>query len=194
MSALHRFSKESGLGPTHLAAALGGGAALAVAGGLFQPQAPLAACFALGAITAAIAWEDWRALRVPDLLNLLLFLCGIAVALDAEGLGRPGGLAGRILVDVAICAGSLWLVRAGYRRLTWRDGLGLGDVKFAAAAAPWIGWPLFPSLILIASLLALTFVSTATLLSGGQRRDPRIPFAAFLAPALAVVWLVLLPR
>lgn len=180
------FTGRSGFGPTHFAVALGGGAALAAAGVLFQSSAPIAASFTLGAITAAIAWEDWRALRVPDVLNLILLAAGIAVAVDAEGPSRA--LAFRILLDAAICGGALWLVRIGYRRLAGRHGLGLGDVKFAAAAAPWIGWGLFPTLVLIASLAALAFVGAATL-SGGWRRGRRIAFATFLAAALAIVWL-----
>lgn len=194
MSLFSRFPKGNGLGPTHVAAALGGGAGLALTGGIFRPEAPLAACFALGATAAAIAWEDWRALRVPDVLNLLLLIFGIAAAFHAQGSDRIAAFAGCILIDILVCAGSLWLVRAGYRRLARRDGLGLGDVKFAGAAAPWIGWQFFPSVILIASLSALAFLGMAMLLNGTERRDPRIPFASFLAPALAAVWLVLLPH
>lgn len=188
--AFRRFLGENGLGSGHLVAALFGAVAVVAAGALLRPFAPPAACFVLGALTAAIAFEDWRALRVPDLLNLLLLVSGVVVAFEAEGWGEPARLMARILLDVVVCGGALWLVRTAYRRLTGRDGLGLGDIKFAAAAAPWIGWTAFPYLVLIASLFALGFVAAAAALRGGWPSDRRLPFASFLAPSLALAWLV----
>jgi leader peptidase (prepilin peptidase)/N-methyltransferase len=75
-----------------------------------------------------------------------------------------------------------------YKRLRKRDGLGGGDWKLFAAGGAWLGWQLLPQLLLVAALGGL---AAALVL---HRRKPeflaqRLPFGAFLAPALWLLYL-----
>ena len=81
-------------------------------------------------------------------------------------------------------------LRELYWRLRGRDGLGLGDVKFAAAAGVWLDWPAMPVAIEIAALAALALYVLGHVL--GRRRiqaTTRLPFGLFLAPAIWLAWL-----
>ncbi|MCP3731142.1 hypothetical protein M9978_11955 [Sphingomonas sp. MG17] len=73
-------------------------------------------------------------------------------------------------------------------KLLKRHGtLGLGDVKFLAAASIWVGFVGATLLFVLASLLALGF----TLASAPWRKldfKAAIPFAPFLAVSLALVF------
>jgi leader peptidase (prepilin peptidase)/N-methyltransferase len=67
--------------------------------------------------------------------------------------------------------------------------MGLGDAKLLAAAGAWVSWSGLPSVVLVASLLALTVVLVQSLLR--KRLDPQqhVPFGAFLSAGLWIVWL-----
>ena len=83
----------------------------------------------------------------------------------------------------------LWLVREAYARLRRREGLGLGDVKLAAAAGAWTGWQGLTDVVLLAALAALAFVlARAAMRRKAVAGTDRIAFGAFLAPALWIVW------
>ena len=87
----------------------------------------------------------------------------------------------------AATAGVLAAIRGLHRRLCGIEGLGLGDVKLAAAIGAWLAAETIPFCFAVATAAALGFV----LLSGPRgraiARTTRIPFGAFLCPAL---WLV----
>ena len=48
--------------------------------------------------------------------------------------------------------GVLWLVQRTYRRLRGREGLGTGDLKLTAMLGAWLGWPVLPGIVFLASL------------------------------------------
>jgi leader peptidase (prepilin peptidase)/N-methyltransferase len=150
----------------------------------------VASCL-LGWGMLAIAVIDVRHFIVPDLLSLPAIPAGLL----ASGIFVDPGEGTVISLDhvVGTVAGGagLWLVRAGYFALRGREGLGLGDVKLAAAAGAWVGWQLLSLVLLMAAAAALGVVLAAGLL----RRTPlsgtaMIPFAAFLAPSIWVVWVL----
>src|SRR5581483_9261666 len=113
------------------------------------------------------------------------------------GLGQPPRPSADILVSLDHVLGtvaggaSLWLVRAGYYALRGREGLGLGDVKLAAAAGAWVGWQMLSLVLLMAATAALGLVLIAGLLRRAplprERQDPvrRLP-----APSIWVVWVL----
>jgi leader peptidase (prepilin peptidase) / N-methyltransferase len=171
----------------------------ALAGGLgavplLEPLA-IAASAVLAGLMAAIAAEDIRRLRVPDLLNALVALSGLAFA--AADLGED---ALRNLlwasVQMLLCGGALLFLREAFFRLRGLDGLGLGDVKLAAAAGAWLGVEGFAYAVLLAALGALVFVAVVHRRQGAWARERRIPFAFYLAPAIWACWftLQLVPR
>jgi leader peptidase (prepilin peptidase)/N-methyltransferase len=160
-------------------------------------------------LAAWIVVSDLRLFEIPDEANVLLLLGGLvwcALTLAAQ----PAQL---LMVDVltsdaplwfahaagvldglargVVAAGSLLAVRILYRRLRGIDGLGLGDVKLAGAAAPWLVWSDLPAALLVAVLAALAATIAASVIGRrGLDRAAWIPLGAFLAPAAYVVWLL----
>lgn len=170
-----------------LAGALVGAAFGALLGG---PLAIPESAF-LAAAMAAIAAEDARAFRVPDAWSLVAALGGLAAAgLGARaGLDDPLAAFGGAALRGLVCGGVFLLIREAHFRLRGADGLGLGDVKLAGVAGTWLGWQAIAPAIMLAAFAALAFVAAESLRGGGWARERRIPFGAFLAPAIWVAWL-----
>jgi leader peptidase (prepilin peptidase)/N-methyltransferase len=150
----------------------------------------VASCL-LGWAMLAVALIDARHFIVPDLLSLPAIPAGLLASGSLLDPSANALVSLDHVVGAAAGAASLWLVRAGYFALRGREGLGLGDVKLAGAAGAWVGWQLLSLVLLMAATLALGLVLTAGLL----RRAPlsgsaKIPFGAFLAPSIWVVWVL----
>ena len=148
---------------------------------------------AAGAILAglmlAIAVVDRRRMIIPDELNGLAFVAGLAAA----GAGAPD--APLIAVGHALLrAGLMFLFflgfRAAYRALRGVEGMGFGDVKLAAVAGAWIDWAFLPLVVEIAALSGLAAALFAYLRGGGLDLKGRLPFGAFFAPAIWICWLI----
>jgi leader peptidase (prepilin peptidase)/N-methyltransferase len=149
---------------------------------------------AFGAVLAmmmfAIAIADWRCLIIPDALNLAASALAF-VYLAWENFG--GDFVGAT-VDAAIRATAMASVflafRLVYRWARGRDGMGLGDVKLAGVAGLWLQSDSLPLVVEIAALAGLAFALVHRWRSGA-RLDPlaKLPFGAFLAPAIWLCWL-----
>lgn len=133
----------------------------------------------------AVGIVDARTGRIPDAANAAVFGLGLARALVAG----PSMAAERLL-DGAIVALLLLLLRSAYRRLRGRQGFGLGDVKFLTAATLWTGLAGLPFLLLGASLAALLWVGLAGLRRGGLGWTTRLRFGPYLAAALLLTVLL----
>ncbi|ACP26068.1 peptidase A24A domain protein [Sinorhizobium fredii NGR234] len=131
-----------------------------------------------------IALIDARRSIIPDLCNVLLGLTGIAAHWL---LGSFDGL--RIVSGAVVFGGTFALARAVHFRARGQIGLGLGDVKMAAAAGCWITIASFPLFLAAASFSALLFVLAMLPVWRGDLRTRRVPFGPFLALGLAVSWL-----
>lgn len=134
---------------------------------------------ALTLVAAALALFDLRRGRLPDWLTLPLAAAGL---LRGWRLGVLADGALGCVLGFAVFAG----LAVGYRRLRGREGLGFGDVKLAAAGGAWIGWQGLPSAVLLAAAAALAVAAARGRLQAAER----IPFGAFLAPAILLVWLL----
>jgi len=148
-----------------------------------QPQASFAAVLAL--IVSVVAGVDRRVFLIPDTAVIALAAGGLAlVAHEAP----PGDWQMPIVEAVArgLLAGLLfWSLRALHRLWRGVEGLGLGDVKLAAAGAPWLAWGSLVPVLELAVLAALVAVLIeARLARTGPRLDDSVPFGVFLAPAL----------
>lgn len=144
----------------------------------------------LAALIAAAAVHDLLSYRLPDPINAAIFALGLVFAvIDAELPAIADDLIAAIL-RAAIVAALLWLLRAGHAYLRGRTGLGLGDVKLAAAGAVWLPLEQLAMAILLASLSALLAAGwqRLTARAGGGESEMMIPFGAFLGPALWAVW------
>jgi leader peptidase (prepilin peptidase)/N-methyltransferase len=156
----------------------------------FSVPTALVSCV-LGLTALAIAISDARRFIVPDRLSLPLIPAGLA----ATGLLADREVASVLVLEhiaaAGIAAGALYAIRYLYSRWRGRDGLGLGDVKLAAAAGAWTGIAGFAYVLLLACCLAISFVYLA---QGGNRRRvsafTAVPLGAFLAPSIWLVWCV----
>jgi leader peptidase (prepilin peptidase)/N-methyltransferase len=161
---------------------------LAVSIYAFPPRIAAASCL-LGWTMLAIAAIDARYYVIPDVLSLPTIPLGL---LASGALIEPssGELVNPDNVIGAIAGGaSLWLVRALYASMRNREGLGLGDVKLACAGGAWIGWQDLPLLLLMASVLALGLTIGETVLRRSTMRGTtKVPFGAFLAPSIWMIW------
>lgn len=153
------------------------------------PSGAFAAALAL--LGLFIALVDIERMIIPDLATLAMFVLGLALTfLEApRGYWLPA-VADAVLRAVAI--GALLLVlRVSYQRLRGIEGLGLGDVKLAAAAGPWLMWPTLPFAIAVAAVAALvTTVIRAALARQRPQWRQELPFGAFLAPAIWVSFML----
>ena len=142
-------------------------------------------------LLAACGWLTWTDIRfgiIPNWLNALIAVLGLARAFVMDG--ASGVLAGAI-AGIAIGA-VLVLLRQIY--FAWRgvQGLGLGDVKFLAAAGIWTGLTDFPLLLLIATLVALVLAGVLHFSGRAVTARTAIPFGPSLAFGLLAT-LVLQP-
>jgi leader peptidase (prepilin peptidase)/N-methyltransferase len=155
---------------------------------LFEPLVGLIGC-ALGWTMLAIAIADARRFIVPDVLSLPAIPIGVIVAyvLDDGYAATPAALdhcAAAVLGGVAFYG-----VRYAYQAWRDREGLGLGDVKLAAAAGAWVGLAGLGPVLLLASVLAIFSVLARNIADvRAIRGTMAVPFGVFLAPAIWFVW------
>jgi len=142
-------------------------------------------------LLVACGWLTWTDIRfgiIPNWLNAIIAVLGLARALVIDGASGvlTGAVAGVVIGAV------LMLLRRGY--FAWRgvQGLGLGDVKFLAAAGIWTGLFDFPLLLLIATLAALALAGVLHLTGRAVTAQTAIPFGPSLAFGLLAT-LVLQP-
>lgn len=174
------------------AAAIGAMAGAVAALGLDLPPAGVVAGTVLGASMAAIVLEDALRYRVPDRWVTLAVLAGLAWAAASGGAGIAAALSAmaRAILGGVLCGGAFLLLREGFYRLRGVDGLGLGDVKLAAAGGIWLGWDVLAVAVLAAAAAALAVVVVRVLRAGNWSREQRLAFGAFLAPAIWCSWLL----
>lgn len=139
----------------------------------------------LAALLAWITYTDIKTLRIPDACNLALAALGFGAAIVTGTPTLADSLIGS-LVALAVFG----TVKLGYRALRQRDGLGMGDVKFIAAAGLWVGWFGLPWLTLVASVSGLIMYLSDALVWGASP-GKRLPFGPHLALGLLATWLAI---
>ena len=144
----------------------------------------------LAVLMVAIAVVDARRFIIPDELTGAALALGLVYAAAGESDIWVQALAWSALRG-AISALAFLGVRAVYRRLRGRDGIGLGDVKLAGVAGAWLDWPVIPIAIEIAAVAALgAYLIRHFCFRRAVRATTRMPFGLFLAPAIWIGWLL----
>jgi leader peptidase (prepilin peptidase)/N-methyltransferase len=146
--------------------------------------AALAGVFA--AVSALAACVDLEQRRLPNVLTALAAALGVAQGALAQAFGLFAAPGLPSLGMRLACALAVLLVGCAVE-LVWRrahggaHGMGLGDVKFLAAAACWVG----PAVVAVfaASSLAGALVSLAR----GRRSFAMGPYLALFSVASLVV-------
>jgi len=131
-------------------------------------------------LSAALAWIDIRYGIIPDWLNLAIAGLGLSKAVMIGGplAGLEAGCEGAAIGAV------FWLLRRLYFAFREVQGLGLGDVKFLAAAGVWSGVDGLPVLLLVAALAALACAGAMQLAGRQLTGQTSLSFGPFLAIGL----------
>ncbi|MEA2830884.1 MAG: leader peptidase (prepilin peptidase) / N-methyltransferase, partial [Bradyrhizobium sp.] len=127
-----------------------------------------------------LAWIDIRHGIIPDWLNLAIAGLGLSKLLIVDG-PLPGLEAA---CEGAAIGATFWLLRRLYFTFRKIQGLGLGDVKFLAAAGIWIGVAGLPMLLLVAALTALACAGVMQLAGRQLTGQTAMSFGPFLALGL----------
>ena len=131
-------------------------------------------------LSAVLAWIDIHHGLIPDWLNLAIAGLGLSKAVIAGG-----PLAGLEAVCEGAAVGAIfWLLRRLYFAFRKIQGLGLGDVKFLAAAGIWVGVAGLPMLLQVAALTALVCAGVMQLAGRQLTGHTSMPFGPFLAIGL----------
>lgn len=168
--------------------AWGAAAALVVALSFaVSPDAHGLIASALGLLMLAVAESDACRFVAPDAFTAPAFALGLV---DAGLMDGAEGVETAFL-GAAFTAGAFFALRWLYRVLRNREGLGLGDVKLAAVAGAWLGVSAAPAAIELAALAAIAVYLARQRRKGRRLRSTaRLPFGAFFAPAIWIVWLI----
>lgn len=131
---------------------------------------------------------DARKFLLPDFVTFGAVACGIVAAPLLDDVDPSWAAAGEAVVRAACIAAVLALFRSFYAWLRQSEGLGLGDVKLAAAIGAWLPIDAIPLCFGLATSSALLMVMIAHVRGRSVMRTTRIPFGAFLCPALWIVF------
>jgi leader peptidase (prepilin peptidase)/N-methyltransferase len=131
-------------------------------------------------LSAVLAWIDIHHGIIPDWLNLTIAALGLSKAMI---LGGP--LTGLEAACEGAAIGAIfWLLRRLYFAFRKIQGLGLGDVKFLAAAGIWVGIAGLPMLVMVAALTALACAGIMQLAGRPLNAQSSISFGPYLALGL----------
>jgi leader peptidase (prepilin peptidase)/N-methyltransferase len=173
----------------NLAILLGGTAAVALISALSLPWPFALASTLLGGLMIAGADVDARMFLLPDVVTLGGAASGIAAAyalapVDALWSAADAGM--QAMATAAIVALMRWV----YERWRGCEGLGFGDVKLAAAVGAWLPLQAISLCFALATGAALVAVMAARLRGQTVAATMRLPFGAFLCPALWLIFFV----
>ena len=129
----------------------------------------------LGSLLLALAFIDWEHFIIPNGINLAIALLGL-LRLMTDGENR-----GLYLAGMLGAGGMFWLLH----HISGGRGMGMGDVKLAAAAGLLLGWQKMVLAVLIASLSGIGIHSLRMKRGAGSR----LAFGPYLALG---IWLAAL--
>ncbi len=109
-------------------------------------------------------------------IGLLININGYFVKLDDAVIGA--------FLGYAILWSIFWL----FKLITGKIGMGYGDFKYMSALGAWLGWQSIPSILLIASILGITFGIVASRKS--SKKSLQFPFGPFLSIAGGILIIV----
>jgi len=148
-----------------------------------------AAVYALAPVFTALAAIDLRHKIIPDVLNAAVAAVAVIAAFVAAlAAVDPLQTFGTSFLSIIAAAAAYGLgaaaLRAGMMRALRREPMGLGDVKFFAAAGGWLG--IDPGALALFLLVSGIIGVAAALAMKKANGDAETPFGLSLVVALAV--------
>jgi leader peptidase (prepilin peptidase)/N-methyltransferase len=131
-------------------------------------------------LCATLACIDIRHGIIPNWLNLAIAVLGLIKVLLVD----DSFAVLQAAAEGAAIGALFWLLRRLYFAYRNVQGLGLGDVKFLAAAGIWIGIAGLPVLLLVATLTALACAGIMHATGRSLTAETSMPFGPFLAAGL----------
>ncbi|MBW8725527.1 MAG: prepilin peptidase [Inquilinus limosus] len=127
---------------------------------------------------------DLRESRIPNICNLALGVCGLALALVRNPTLQTLGFSlGAAVVTFVLLAGTAWLMQ----KIDRNARIGWGDLKFLTAASLWVGVQGSLIVLILASLVALVATLALAPWRGGVKWREMRPFGPALAVGLIAV-------
>jgi len=167
----------------NLAILIGGSIAIGLVSVVSLPGPVAIASIVLGVLMVAGADVDARTYILPNVITWGAAICGVVAAWFLDELNPWLAILDAVLRAVS-AAGLLALLRWSYGCIRHREGLGLGDVKLAAAVGAWLPVEIMPLCFGLATSGALVTILWARLRGNRIDRTMKIPLGAFLCPAL----------
>jgi leader peptidase (prepilin peptidase)/N-methyltransferase len=168
---------------------LAGTVAVALISGFSLPWPFAIASTLLGALMIAGADVDSRVFLLPDTVTLGGTVSGIVAAFTLSA-GEPLSSALGAGIQALGTAAAVALVRWTYSQYKGYEGLGFGDVKLAAAVGAWLPLQAIPLCFALATCAALVTVIAERLRGRQIDGTMKLPFGAFLCPALWLIYYV----
>ena len=167
----------------NLAILIGGGVAIGLVSVVALSGPVAIASIVLGVLMLAGADVDARTYLLPNVITWGATICGVSSAWFLDELNPWSATSDAILRAVCV-AGLLALLRWIYSRVRHCEGLGLGDVKLAAAVGAWLPFEFIPLCFGLATGGALVAIMWGHLRGKRIERTMKIPLGTFLCPAL----------
>jgi len=130
---------------------------------------------------------DARTYLLPNVITWGATICGVAAAWFLDEL-NPWLATLNAILRAVCAAGMLALLRFVYERVRHREGLGLGDVKLAAAVGAWLPLDAIPLCFGLATSAALVTILWGIVRGKRVEKTMKIPLGTFLCPALWFVF------
>lgn len=141
-----------------------------------------ATVFLLALLT--LTFIDFEKQLLPDVVTLPLLWLGLLFNLNAIFVDIQSAVLGAVVGYLI-----LWSIYWIYKFITGNEGLGYGDMKMLAAIGAWCGWMFLPTIILIASVMAVV-VTIGLMIFANYTRKTTISFGPYLAlgGAVSLLW------
>lgn len=134
----------------------------------------MAVAMVVSSLLICVFFIDLEYMLIFDRFQILLGLCGVAAMFTDSFTAWHDHLIGAAvggLVFIGLYFGAIAVLKA--------EGLGLGDVKYAAAAGLLLGWQKLIPAILVGSVLGAVFMVAANRIRHAEKRT-EYPFGPFL--------------
>jgi len=144
--------------------------------GTMRDLAASCVCFMFLSALIIATRTDLQALVIPQLVTTWLLPVGVI----ASYFGLTTISFQESMIGAMLGYGTLWLIAYIFKKLTHKEGLGIGDMELLAMIGAFIGPMGVWFSIMIGSISGLV-IGLLYLMLTGQDRSTRIPFGPFLA-------------